>query len=81
MGVYIRHPSQVYLNGEPLTWDEFEARLREELSHRAEWTVYVEADADTAFMDTVHVIDMIQGLGGKVALITPNVREEWKRRK
>jgi len=46
MGVYIRHPSQVYLNGEPVMWDKFEARLREELSHRAEWTVYVEADAD-----------------------------------
>src|SRR5262249_16327552 len=78
MGVYIRHPSQIYLNGEPVMWDEFEARLREELSHRAEWTISVEADADTAFMDTVHVTDMIQGLGGKVVWITPKMRERWK---
>jgi len=39
--------------------------------------VYVEADADTRFMDTVYAIDTIQGLGGKVVWITPRTRAEW----
>lgn len=74
MSVYIAAPEQLSINGKAITWDELEARLREELGQRAEWTVYVEADNDTMFMDTAKVIDTIQGLGGKVVWITPKMR-------
>ncbi len=68
-----------YVNGEVVKRADFEAKLREELSHRAEWTVYVEADFETQFADTVYAIDTIQGLGGKVVWITPQMRKEWQR--
>ena len=77
MSVYVRSPGQFFVNGEVVTRERFEGTLREELGHRAEWTVYVEADPDTRFMDTVYVIDTIQGLGSKVVWITPRTRAEW----
>ena len=77
MSVYVRSPGQFFVNGEVVTRERLEGTLREELGHRAEWTVYVEADPDTRFMDTVYVIDTIQGLGGKVLWITPRTRAEW----
>ena len=77
MSVYVRSPGQFFVNGEAVARERFEGTLREKLGHRVEWTVYVEADADTRFMDTVYAIDTIQGLGGKVVWITPRTRAEW----
>jgi len=77
MSVYVRSPGKFFVNGEVVTRERLEGTLREELGHRAEWTVYVEADPDTRFMDTVYVIDTIQGLGAKVVWITPRTRAEW----
>jgi biopolymer transport protein ExbD len=79
MSVYIKQPEALYINGEAVKWDDFERKLRAELGRRAEWTVYVEADNNTAFMGTVHVIDTVQALGGKVVWITPQTRAEWKK--
>ena len=76
MSVYVAHSGQFYVNGKVIR-QELEKALREELGQRAEWTVYVEADYDTPFMDTVYVIDTIQGLGAKVVWITPRTRAEW----
>jgi len=76
MSVYVAHSGQFYVNGKVIK-QELEKALREELGQRAEWTVYVEADYDTPFMDTVYVIDTIQGLGAKVLWITPRTRAEW----
>jgi biopolymer transport protein ExbD len=44
------------------------------------WTVYLEADADCLFMDVVHAMDTIQGLGAKLVWITPKTREEWEQK-
>ena len=76
MSVYVAHSGQFYVNGKGIK-QELEKALCEELGQRAEWTVYVEADYDTPFMDTVYVIDTIQGLGAKVVWITPRTRAEW----
>jgi biopolymer transport protein ExbD len=77
MSVYVAHSGQFYVNGKVIK-QELEKALREELGQCVEWTVYVEADNDTPFMDTVYAIDTIQGLGGKVVWITPRTRAEWK---
>src|SRR5882724_5953893 len=53
MSVYIARPGQFYVNGIPTKRQELESRLRAELGRRAVWTVYLEADDDTMFMDTV----------------------------
>ena len=78
MSVYVASPGRFYVNGIAVKPEEgLETALRGELGRRAEWTVYVEADYDTPFMDTVYAIDTIQGLGGKVVWITPRTRAEW----
>jgi biopolymer transport protein ExbD len=76
MSVYVDGHGRVLLNGKEAGWDDLEVKLKRELDRRAEWTVYVEADRDSMFMKTAHVIDTIQGLGGKVVWITPKMREE-----
>ena len=52
-------------------------KLVEELGRRVVWTVYVEADRDSLWQDTVFVMDTIRGLGADVCWITPKTREEW----
>jgi biopolymer transport protein ExbD len=79
MSVYIAHRGQFYVNENATKRQELELKLRAELARRAVWTVYLEADDDTAFMDTVYAIDTIQGLGAKVLRITPRMRAEWKK--
>jgi|GEM_PF-3555056 biopolymer transport protein ExbD len=65
MSVYVDGHGRVLLNGKEAGWDDLEVKLKRELDRRAEWTVYVEADRDSMFMETGHVIDTIQGLGGE----------------
>jgi biopolymer transport protein ExbD len=74
MSIYVAPPEQFLINGKAVKREELEAKLREELGRRTEWTVYVEANPDSMFADTVYAIDTIQGLGGKVVWITPKMR-------
>lgn len=78
--VYIGDQGQFYVNGKALKTRDLKATLKEELERRAEWTVYVEADPNSAFLYTANAIDTIQGLGGKVVWITPKMRAEWQKR-
>ena len=78
MSIYIRADGDFLVNGKAIHDKSLESMLREELGHRVVWTVYLEANKDTAFTGTVHAIDTIQGLGGKVVWITPKIRKEWK---
>jgi biopolymer transport protein ExbD len=79
MSVYVGARGKLLLNGKEIGWENLEAKLHEELGRRAEWTVYVEGDRDSMFMETAHVIDTIQELGAKPMWITPKTREEWKK--
>jgi biopolymer transport protein ExbD len=81
VGVYVDALRRFHVNGELSKPENLEQKLREELSRRIVGTVYVEADRDSAFEDTVHVMDTIQGLGAKVFWITPRMREEWSERR
>ena len=81
VGVYVDALRRFHLNGELTKPENLEQKLKEELNRRIVWTVYVEADRDSVFEDTVHVMDTIQGLGAKVFWITPRMREEWSERR
>ncbi len=70
-----------HVNGKLIKPETLQQKLREELGRRIVWTVYVEADGDSVFEDTVHVMDTIQGLGADVFWITPRMREEWSERR
>jgi biopolymer transport protein ExbD len=81
MSVYIDGQGRFFVNGKIVDETPLEERLREELSKRAVWTVYVEADAGSSFQETAYAMDAIEGLGGKVIWITPKTRKEWEESK
>jgi biopolymer transport protein ExbD len=76
LAVVVRTPRRFFVNGEEIERGKLRATLLERLSHRAVWTVYVEAEYDTVYMDTAYAIDTIQGCGAKVIWITPKLREQ-----
>ncbi len=80
VSVYVDARRGFLVNGQPVRGEELEARLKKELGRQMVWTVYLEADSDCLFMDVVHAMDTIQGLGAKLVWITPMTREEWKQK-
>jgi biopolymer transport protein ExbD len=80
VSVYVDGQRRFLVNGQPVLGDELKAKLEQELSKQMVWTVYLEADSDCLFMDVVHAMDTIQGLGAKLVWITPKTREEWKQK-
>jgi biopolymer transport protein ExbD len=78
LGVYIRTPARFFLNGAEVDRNDLHSKLMEQLGRRAEWTVYFEADADTAYGDAVYAIDVIRGCGAKLIWVTPKMREQWR---
>jgi hypothetical protein len=65
------------INGQEAQPSELRAKLLEQLSRRAEWSVYFEADNDVLNMDALSAIDAIQGCGAKLIWVTPKMREQW----
>jgi biopolymer transport protein ExbD len=76
VGVYIGAGEHFYVNGRIVSREELRASLRKALGRTVFWTVYVEADDNSEFGDTVYAVDTIQGLGANVIWITPKVRQE-----
>ena len=76
LGVYLTAARKYYVNGQPVPREALHERLQEELSHRMVWTVYFEADYDALNMDAIYAMNAIQEAGGKVAWITPKIREQ-----
>ncbi len=80
LGVYVDARGQFYVNGKMVARDKLRAKLKEELNRRMVWTVYFEAHQNSIFAETTFTIDTIQGLGAKVAWITPRIRQELDRK-
>jgi hypothetical protein len=60
-----------FLDGEPVTPEDFPAALKKSLSRRPDWFVYLEADPNLDFRAPARAMDMIQGLHAKVILMAP----------
>ncbi len=80
LGVYVDARGQFYVNGKIVPREKLRAELKEELNRRMVWTVYFEAHGNSIFAETTYAIDTIQGLGAKVAWITPRIRKELDRK-
>jgi len=80
VSVYVDGQRRFLVNGQPVLGDQLKARLEQELGKQMVWTVYLEADSHCLYMDVVHAMDTIQGLGAKLVWITPKTREEWKQK-
>jgi len=77
VSVYVDAQRKFIVNGQAVSGEELRTKLKKELSRQMVWTVYLEADSDCPFMDVLHAMDTIQGLGAKLVWITPKTREEW----
>ena len=64
------------INGQEVQRSELRAKLLEQLSRRAEWSVYFEADNDVLNVDALYAMDAIQGCGAKLIWVTPKMHEQ-----
>jgi biopolymer transport protein ExbD len=78
--VSVRVPSRFFVNGQEVSRSDLHAKLIEQLSRRAEWSVYFEAEPDVAYMEAVYAIETIQACGAKLIWITPKMREDWQQK-
>jgi biopolymer transport protein ExbD len=66
-----RARAHLYLNSQPISWDDFGASLARELRHRPPHSpVYVEGDGDMEWQPVMEAIDAIRGWHGEVILLT-----------
>jgi biopolymer transport protein ExbD len=60
----------LYLNSQPIAWEDLGAVLQKELNRRPpHWPVYVEGDPYLQWQDVAKAIDIIQGTNGEVVLL------------
>ena len=66
-----REPARLYVNWQPVSTEQIDSLLREELGRRPpDWPVYVEANGDADWGDVLAVIDRLRGLNAEVVLLT-----------
>jgi biopolymer transport protein ExbD len=84
--VYVRLESgginarpSLYVDSQPVPWENFETVLRKELRLRhPDWPVYLEADPDMEWKWPVMAIDKIRGLQAQVILLTRQAASSLK---
>lgn len=65
-----REPN-LFVNSQPVAWEDFDAVLRKELSRRPpSWPVYVQGDPNLEWAWVLKVVDMVRGLPAEVVLVT-----------
>jgi len=62
--------SNLYVNSKLVAWEDFDHVLKQELSRRREWVVYVGGDDAVAWQDVVILIDMAHREQATAYLIT-----------
>jgi len=67
---------QLYLNYKQTTWEKLPGGLEQALRGLPVRVVYFDAENDALFMDAAQAIDIIQGSGAKVILMTPGSKSE-----
>jgi len=60
----------LYVNSKLVAWEDFDRVLKQELSRRRDWVVYVGGDDALAWQDVVNLIDVARGDHATVYLIT-----------
>jgi hypothetical protein len=64
----------LYVNSKLVAWEDFDHVLKQELSRRREWLVYVGGEDTVAWQDVVNLIDMARRDHATVYLITGTTR-------
>ena len=64
------HRPNLYVNSKPVAWEDFDHVLKQELSRRRVWVVYIGGDDTVAWQDVVRLIDVARGDYATAYLIT-----------
>lgn len=62
-------PPKLYLNSNPVRWDELGEALTNQLKLRPDWVVYVDADDMVSWSDVIGAMDIIRGRHAKIVLL------------
>lgn len=76
--VYVGRSTRFFINGTEVERGQLRSKLLDKIGRRGGWTVYFEADPDTAFADDAYALDTIHACGATVLWVTPKMREEWQ---
>ena len=75
--VWLDAAGNYFVNEKKVPRNELGNVLNHELSQRAEWTVYFEADGNAYFGDAAFAMNEIQIASGKLVWLTPKTRSEF----
>ena len=79
--VNVSRSGQLFLNSVPVDANQLSKSLEAELARRADWSVYIEADADLQYQSVIEAMDLVRSAHGKIVLLTPNIRWEAEKHK
>ncbi len=65
-----------FLDGKAILPEDFSGILKEALSRRPDWLVYLDADPNLPFGVPAQAMDMIQGLYARTILVTPGIEKD-----
>ncbi len=68
-------PSRVFVNQREVDWRNLRGALLSQLSTRADWVVFIDADASLPYAEPVKVVDLTNQLMAKPVLVTPNMSQ------
>ncbi len=68
---------EIFLDGRLISRERFEPEMQRSLALRADWTVYVDGDADATAGDVLELVDLLRGMGiTNILLVTPSMKRE-----
>ena len=81
IGASVNSVAAVYVNSKETSWAELRSTIRSQLEARPRWMVYVEANSNASWYDTVYAIDVARRLHAEVVLLTatPNIESSQGR--
>lgn len=71
-----RTSNRMFLNGAEVTAQELPLALKSQLSTRANWEVFVEADDLVSFDDAMTAIDVAHSLHANTVMLTPKLKQQ-----
>lgn len=71
--VYITKEGELYINVEPVSWEDLETRLQESLASGSKKTLVVKADKDVPFSWFVRVMDISRQAGALDLIISTDI--------
>ena len=67
---------RIRLNGTEIQLENLQQALENQLSHRADWEVFVQGDENIELSDLMPAIEIIRSLRAKAIILTPVLKKQ-----